>query len=188
MLRQYWLFLAPDDEASFLAGIESIDPGTFAVPSRYIRGDANGLLSRGTDGLEFPILNPREQRRYLFHRKHSSAVKIFPVTEGPLLGASYIDETRSDCLMLVRPEPEGRRLAPSRLTGELVRFSGGDKEKRSPLFVAWVNRVMKALRDRYPKTAVDFIHVAQAAEAFALGGGELTYLHQRIDLHAPGRS
>jgi hypothetical protein len=182
MIRHLWIFLAPDDEGAFLGAIEAVDPGMIVVPSRYLRGDASTLLTQSGEGLEFPTLTGREHRRYLFHRKHSIAVRTFPVDEGPLAGASYIDETRTDCLMLVRPEPEQGQLEPSKLTGEIVRFSGGGKEKRSTSFITWVNRVMKALPNLYPTTSTDFIRVAPNATAFATSGGELTYLRQRIAL------
>jgi hypothetical protein len=185
MIRQFWIFLAPEDETPFLASLEAIDPGMMVVPSRYIRGDTSALISKGIDGLEFPTLTNREARRYVFHRRHSTVARIFPVTEGPLAGTSYVDETRSDCLLLVRPEPDGKSLAPSRLTGEIVRFSGGGKEKRSTAFIGWVNRVMKALPEHYVASPVEFIHVAPAALAFSRSGGELRYLHQRIEPERP---
>ncbi len=182
MTRQFWIYLAPDDEAPFLQAIDAVDPGILVVPGRHLRGDASGLLARGIDGIEFPSLSQREARRYVFHRRHSNALALFPVTEGPLAGANWLDETRSDCLLLVRPGINDNRLEPARLVAHLVRVSARERQKHAPGFIAWANRVLRDLPRRFPGTSVDFIRIAPAALAFARAGGEITYLHQRIGL------
>lgn len=185
MLRQFWLFMTADDEPALLAAIDAVDPGTVVLGGRYVRGEMEGVLARGPAGLEFPALTAREARRYLFHHRHSAALVAPPVTEGPLVGARAIDESRSDCLMLVRPEPDLGRLAPARLSAEIVRFARDARDRKPHAFIGWVNRVLRALRARYPRTAVDFMHVAPGALALADGGGELSYLHQRIAPRPP---
>ncbi len=186
MVRQAWIFLLPEDEAGLLAAIDAVDPGTWVLGGRYLDGDPGRVLACGPEGLSFPSLGEREVRRYVLHRRHSRELTTHPVQEGPLAGGRWIDETRSDCLMLVRPVPGGSRLAPATLSAVVSRTAGAQRVKRPHAFVGWATRVLKAVAAQYPRTSVDFLHVAPAAEAFARAGGTLEYLHQRVEIGPPG--
>lgn len=186
MTRQFWLFMLEEDEALLRAEIESVQPGLLWVPGRFATsGDPQQLLAEAPAPLTTVQLSARETRRLLFHRQASRAVVDHAIADGPFAGGRTIDPSLSECLDLARPAVLRGMLEPAKLMGETHVMRGDKKVRKSPTFAVWTGAVMKRLRSAYPATAVDFIHIAPAARAWAEQGGTLSYLFQPVAL-VPG--
>ncbi len=101
-----------------------------------------------------------------------------------MAGWAALDEIHSEVLQLELPAPVHGRLAPARLAATVVGFEGYERIRKGAAFGRWVARVLRALAAAHPRTSVDFIHLAPGALAFAVQGGQLTYLEEPV-LPAP---
>ena len=184
MVRQFWIYLLEDDEPGLFAAIESAKAGSVVAGGKFVRGgDPQAILRGELAGLRFEQLSSREDHRLVFHREASKQLVAHPVDEPPLAGASALDPSRSECLHLVRPRPVRGLLEPSRIFGETHLVRGETKLRKSPEFFLWLSAVHKKLKATFPRTGVDFIHVAPRARAWAESGdGQLTYLFQPVPL------
>lgn len=184
MERQYLCFLAGSDEDLLLRRIEALEPGLVVLPGKYVDGaDVDKILA---DPARFRFRQAvRSQRRlYLAHRVHARGLVLHEQREGPNRGWAAIDELRSEVLQLELPAPAHGRLPPARLAATVVGFEGYDRIRKGSAFGRWVARVLRDLEGAWPRSSVEFIHVAPGAFAFAVGGGQLTYLEERV-LPAP---
>lgn len=181
MVRQLWIFLLPEELDGFLGELDAIDPGLRVASSRYVRGDASLLLAEGGAALQFPTLTSREERRVIFHAAHSKRLLSHPILEGPLAGAWSLDESRSDCLVLIAPRPSGGTLGPARLLAETHYFEREQKVRKTPSFIAWASRVLRTMRGSSARTAASFIHASDGAKRWVQEGkGTLHYLHEPV--------
>jgi hypothetical protein len=181
--RQFLVFLHGRDEADLLARIMALEPELVLVPGKYVTtGDAAALLAQPAAFDPLPAL--RSQRRLYLARRAAPPV-LQEQTAGPQRGRFALDERRSELLELALGMPQHGRLAPSRLAASIFVDEQGEHDKKSAEFVRLVNRVLRALEAAYPLTSLDFVHLAEGALAFAAGGGQLTYLEEKV-LPAPG--
>ena len=182
MTRQFWLYMVEADEAALLATIADAAPGLITLPSKYLRNTTpEKLLAGDLAGAEFPTLGTRESHRILLHKEASKTVILHPILEGPLQGARSVDLSMTDCLYPVRPSPLRGNLEPAKLLGETHVMRAEKKLRKSPTFGTWLAAVHRKLKQAYPPTSVDFIHLAPGAREWnASGQGQLTYLYQPI--------
>ena len=178
--RQLWLFLIDADVTELLQQLELREPGLVASAGRYLRGEANALLTDPAS-LERREALPNERRLYLLHRKHSSATVTHRQPVGPFAGWSQIDEERTDCLVLQTPFVSPGQLAPSRLYAHTSFWRSGAKIRKPAPFALWANQTLRWLSTRYPSTSVDFMRIGPQALASCRDGGlRLTYLYREI--------
>jgi hypothetical protein len=182
MVRQFWIHLLDEDEADLCRAVDEASLGAVVLPGRFARGDdLQRLLTGDLSGFEFPQVSGRQVERLIVHPRASKTLVSHPVEEGPLKGAQSIDIALSDCLHLIRPQPNGDYLEPARLIAETHSMRAEKKLRKSPSFSVWVGVVLRALRARYRHGAVDFIHLGAKAEAWADSGkGTLSYLYQPV--------
>ena len=184
MERQFLCFLAGDDERRLLQAIDAIDPGLVVLPGRCVdTGDGPALLQAPGDFSFRQALRSR-RRIYLAHRLHSERLVLHPQEEGPHAGLHCLDELRSEVMELELPIPTHGRLAPARLAATVVGHLGFERLRKGAPFGRWVGRVLRGLQGAWPRTSIDFVHLAPGAEAFAAAGGQLTYLEEEV-LPAP---
>lgn len=186
MERQIRCFLAPSDRDPFLDAVDAIDPGLIVLPGRFVDAGDGAAILADPDAFEFRQGLRSERRLYLAHRRHTERLVLHPQEEGPLRGWWALDPLRSEVFELSLPAPRDGALAPARLAATVLAYVGYERVKKSPAFGRWVGRVLRALAARYPRSSVDFLHVAPGAIAFAAGGGRLTYLEEPV-LPAPHR-
>jgi hypothetical protein len=185
MLRQLWIYLMPEDVPALLQAVDAVAPGVCCAPGRCFSGDPELLLSpEGIGSLQFRPVDGG-QRFLLFHAQRSRPAALLPTCDG----GHCIDERRSDCLIVACSPPRHGALAPAQLFAETHLVQANQRVRKPPTFQRWAAEVFGALSERYPGTAAEFIRVAPGARAFALGGGQLHYLFQRVELgSSPGRT
>jgi hypothetical protein len=183
MVRQFWLYMREADEPALFDAVARAAPGAVQVPGRFVRGDTARLLQGDLGGLEFGQHSSRETCRLIVHPKASQTLVLHPVLDGPLSGYSSVDVSFTDCLRWVRPVERNGWLEPARLMAETHVMRPDGKRRKTPGFTTWVGVVFRALRQAFPKSGVDFIHVAPAARAWVEAGqGQLGYLYQPVSL------
>ena len=184
MERQFLCFLAGEDETALLAAIDGVDPGLVVLPGRYVDAkDGASLLAEPERHTFRPGLRSR-RRILLGNRDCSREIVLHQQQEGPFCGLAAIDTFRSELFELELPAPAHGRLAPARLAAAVVGFDGYERIRKGAPFGRWVARVLRELEARYPLTAVDYVHLAPGAFAWAVGGGQLTWLEESV-LPAP---
>ena len=184
MERQFLCYLTASDESELLRAIDALDPGLVILPGKYVaRTDAERLLE-APESFEFRPALRSQRRLYLAHREHARSLVLHLQSEGPRQGLAALDELHSELLQLELPAVAHGRLAPARLAATVVGFDEYSRIRKGAAYGRWVARVLRALEARYPRSSVEFVHVAPGALAFAAGGGQLTYLEERV-LPAP---
>ena len=172
--------------------------GRFVVAAQQAFGEAItlGIRSSGgsltwttvtavgdLSGLAFGQHSSREACRLIVHPKASQTLVLHPVLDGPLAGHQSVDVGFSDCLRWVRPVERSGWLEPSRVLAETHVMRPDGKKRKTPGFTTWAGVVFRALRQAFPKSGVDFIHVAPGAQAWVESGqGQLGYLYQPVAL------
>ena len=175
-----WIFLAPEDEAEFIARIAGPDP-LVRLDGRFFRSPGRELAAgRDTAGAQLSATGDRWI--HFVNPAITSDLVMHSVEEGPFAGSLRLDEVRSDVLTLVRPAHEGRRLGPSRLLGASHAWFGGEKLRKSADFTLWMSRAMGRVETAFPATEHDWLRIAPGAERFTQEGGELHYLYRKIAL------
>lgn len=184
MERQLLCYLDPHDEVRFLEAIESVEPGLAVLPGKYVDTADGAALVADPSRFTFRQALRSQRRLYLAHRRHSAALVLHPQAEGPWQGLAGLDELRSEVMQLELPAVAHGRLAPARLSASVIAWDGYERIRKGAAFGRWVARVLRALEGQYPRSSIDYVHVAPGASAFAAGGGQLTYLEEPV-LPAP---
>lgn len=180
MERQLLCFLAPSDERAFLEAIDGVDPGIVVLPGRLVSTDDAASLLADPSRHRFAQGIRSLRRLYLAHKEHTRLLRFHPQPEGPWKGWYALDPLHSEVFELTLPEVARGRLAPARLAATVLAYEGHERIRKGPAFGKWVGRVLRHLGRMYPKSAIDFIHVAEGARAFSEGGGRLTYLEETV--------
>jgi hypothetical protein len=179
--KQVWIFLTADDEAALVDELRARAP-IRALRGRFFRGTADDLRA-DPEALETRPARRGESVLHLIHRDASRELVADPVSDGPFAGWTRLDEVRSEVVTLVRPEHEPQRLGPSRVQAATHAWFAGTRLRKSAEFGRWVNEVLSVVAAR-PRTAFDWMHVADGARALAEGGGTLHYLYRPVGLEA----
>jgi hypothetical protein len=183
--RQVWIFLTAGDEEQFWSRVAASFP-VRRLRGRFFRGTLDDLRAR-PESLETQDARRGERWTHLVHATASRELVATPVEEGPFQGYLRLDEVRSEVVSLVRVEPEGRLLGPSRLQAATHAWFNGQRLRKSPEFARWTSELFK-MAEEYPRSAFDWMHVAPGARAFAEAGGRLQYLYRDVGLEPPADS
>lgn len=186
MERQLLLFLAPSDEAAFLEAVDAVDPGLVVLPGRLASTDDGRALLEDPTRHRFAQAARSLRRLYLAHKEYTEHLRFHSLDEGPHAGWFALDPLHSEVFELSLPAPARGRLAPARLSASVVAFEGYEKIRKGSAFGRWVGRVLRQLAREYPRSAIDYLHVAEGARAFAETGGVLTYLEEPVSPRPTG--
>ncbi len=183
MQRQVWIFLDDADEEELL---RRLDHGgrLRRLTGRFLKGTVEDVLTRPEE-LETAQLKSNERWVHLIHPQASREIVLHPVTEGPFVGWSRLDEIRSEVITLVRPLKDTAGLSPAQLRANTHAWFSGEKVRKSPPFALWASEVMRTAEE-YPTTAFDWIRVAPGAAAWSRSGGRLHYLFREVALAPDG--
>ncbi len=181
MQRQVWVFLTAGDEEAFWSRVAASAP-VRRLRGRFFRGTLEELRARPEE-LETRDARRGERWTHLIHATASRELVATPVDEGPFQGWMRLDEVRSEVVSIVRLEPEGRALAPSRLQAATHAWFNGQRLRKGPDFARWTSELFR-MAEEYPRTSFDWIHLGPEARAFAEAGGRLQYLYRDVGLEA----